>query len=275
MYDPNDLAYFLISLFPLSLYFLGERSSKLKKILAVSAIAVSILVAILTGSRGGFLGLLAVGIFFLFTKIRPFKMSHKVAMILLILVVVGWNINKVDSERFYSIFSPEDDYNVTSEEGRVTVWKRGLELTKMHPITGVGASCFPVAIGQLRAELGIPPRFQAPHNSFIQILTELGIPGLIVFLLMIGGVVKILYRNAKLKISSSKRHGELMLLSKILLLSFTGNIVTSFFLSMAYSPILTLFVSLTVALQTIYEKEKKELISEKTGKIPLIPQIRN
>ena len=64
------------------------------------------------------------------------------------------------------------DYNVSEETGRVQIWKRAYQLISENPLTGIGANCFPMALGYLRQELFLTPRWQASHNSYIQIITE-------------------------------------------------------------------------------------------------------
>ena len=78
MFDPNDIAYVLVSLFPLCFYFILHREGTLKKILAIMGIIASLLVILYSGSRGGLLGLLAVVLFLLLKKSDKIKTSHKI-----------------------------------------------------------------------------------------------------------------------------------------------------------------------------------------------------
>lgn len=56
-----------------------------------------------------------------------------------------------------------------SFQGRVGAWKYGFEMLAWYPVTGVGKSQWDSHHGK------------APHNSFIQIMAELGVPGIAVF----------------------------------------------------------------------------------------------
>ncbi len=259
MYDPNDLAYFLISIFPISLYFLFVKESLFKRVTAALTIAVSLMVVFMTGSRGGLVGLVLICFFLFFTRLSPLKLFHKFILLVVLIVALSMNIDKIDTERFATLVSPEDDYNVTSEEGRLAVWKRGWQITLSHPLTGVGADNFAEAIGRYRSEIGQKPRWQAPHNAFVQILTELGFPGLLIFLFLVVSAGKTFLRISRSTESDSVSHSQLIFLNKFILLAFIGNIVTSFFLSMAYSMLLTLFLALSVVLQQLYETEREFL----------------
>lgn len=257
MYDPNDLAYFLISLFPLSFYFLNSKGAGFKRIIAALTIMLSILVSIMTGSRGGFLGLLTVAFFLFFTKLSPLKRFYKIVLFAILVAAVSLNIEKIDTDRFSSLLDTENDYNVTSEEGRMAVWRRGLQLTLLHPITGVGVNCFSNAIGYYRQEIGVLPKWQAPHNSFIQVLTELGIPGFFVFLSLIASTIKILYSCGRKNLLASTPTQEFVLMSRLILLAFIGNLVTTFFLSMAYSILFTLFFAFSAVLKNLREGDEE------------------
>jgi O-antigen ligase len=55
-----------------------------------------------------------------------------------------------------------------------------------YPVFGVGPHNFQTAEGRLspfvdRQQLGIGVRWNAPHNSFIQVGAKVGIPGLVLF----------------------------------------------------------------------------------------------
>ena len=148
-----------------------------------------------TGSRGGFLGLVAVAVGFLFLAgtIRFWKK-------LLLLGVAGGSLFLVAPSRYWeqirTIFTPTQDYNYTDPTGRVAVWKRGVTYMLEHPLTGVGVSNFgraegtisPAALAHLPGQPGV--KWMAPHNSFIEAGSEMGLPGLALFsALVLGGII--------------------------------------------------------------------------------------
>jgi O-antigen ligase len=63
--------------------------------------------------------------------------------------------------------------------GRGHIWKVGLQTYAAHPVLGVGAGAFKVAVG-----IG-----KVAHNTFISILVELGIVGISLFLGIVGVAV--------------------------------------------------------------------------------------
>ncbi len=86
--------------------------------------------------------------------------------------------------RLTSIFTHQD----TSSQERLGVWKASWTLFRQHPVLGVGIgnwkiACAGVGIGETRAERA-DIFFQQPHNDYLWVLTETGIPGLAVYLLV-------------------------------------------------------------------------------------------
>ncbi|MBV1880908.1 MAG: O-antigen ligase family protein [Pseudomonadales bacterium] len=69
-------------------------------------------------------------------------------------------------ERFQTIFNAGED---ESFQGRTRAWRQGLAMVSWYPLTGVGKSQWDEHHGK------------APHNSYVQIMAELGIPGIILF----------------------------------------------------------------------------------------------
>src|SRR5205814_4750763 len=103
-----------------------------------------------------------------------------------------------------TVFHPEGDYNWRSEEGRREIWLRGLGYMADYPISGIGINNFERAEGTIsdKARLsfaGDPIRWTSPHNSFLQVGAELGIPGLILWSsLVVGGIVGMTHLRRRL-----------------------------------------------------------------------------
>jgi len=252
MYDPNDLAYFLASLFPLSIYYITENEGGLKKILGLLTVGVSIAVILLTGSRGGLLGLISIVVFILLTKTGNVKKSLKIGLLIVMIIALSLYSSKLNTERYLSLKNISSDYNVSDEEGRMKVWASGIELTLLNPITGVGVNCFPMAIGYKREAEGLQQIWQVAHNSFIQVAAEVGVIGFIVYISLIFGSLKVFSIMKKIKLISLEAH-QFKTLAGLLQIGFIASLITSFFLSQAYSILFTMFFALSALLRKLQD----------------------
>ncbi len=260
MFDPNDLAYFLASLFPVSVFYIVHDEGALKKMCGILTVCVSLAAILVSGSRGGLLGVIGIFMFFLFTRTGGIKKSYKLGFLITVLIVFIAYSSKINMERYMSLRDISSDYNVSSEQGRLDIWAQGIGLLLANPITGVGVNCFPMAIGYKREAEGLPPKWQATHNSFIQIATEVGVIGFIAFFSMIWGSFKNFGNLKKTSISSPEAY-PLKTIAGLLQMGFVASLITSFFLSQGYSILFTLFF----AFSALLKKLQSNLINNRTA----------
>lgn len=238
-YDPNDLALVLVIFLPLFCLMLKNKHGG-PRILLMASLVITLMAIMATQSRGGFIGMVTVLL----------GVAIKEKMNLVKMVLVGGVIMLAFSnfapdgygERISTIFSPGEDYNMTGSAGRIEIWKRGLKLMAENPLLGVGPAAFEVAEGAKHAE-GDAGKWSAAHNSFVQIATELGITGLILFMMML--VTSI--RSLRGLLQELPADCELRWLVNSLELGFYGYVTSGFFLSQAYASVLFLLVGLTIA----------------------------
>jgi O-antigen ligase len=257
MFDPNDLAFFTLSFLPFNLIFLSKDNNWLKRFLCLINFVVGVLVILLSGSRGGFIGFFFVFVMLFLTKTKTFKFSYKIILAALIMIIVLTGTITVDFVRYQNIVNLEDDYNITSETGRLEVWKTGLEVMLSRPLTGVGFGCFNEAIGTDREERGLTPRWQAAHNSLIQIGAETGIIGLILFALM-SFKTFVIFGQVKKKAGATE---ELIKISEMARVGFVGHFISAMFLSQAYSIYWAFYIVLSAVVDRLLEEEPEERLN--------------
>ena len=224
-YDPNDIAMVFATYLPLSLYFLFSQEGVKKKFISITAAFSMVIGIMLSQSRGGVLALAVVLSSMVLFKTSRWKASHKVATIAALSILSFYYFVGLE-QRFPDIKS---DYNVTSEEGRLHIWKQNLAILSRRPVFGVGANCSAIALGLYRAERNGSQKWQVTHSSLIQLAVEIGVPGLVVVLML--NVGAILYLR---KIRKSQDH-VLSLLSFFLEICFYGFWAGGLFLSHGYS----------------------------------------
>jgi O-antigen ligase len=185
-YDPNDLAFVIVSSVPAAvMLFFAERGRR-RWVLPVIGV-LGMLTVILTKSRGGFVALAVVGV------VTLAKLPSRIPFLrtgVALGTVVIFMVLAPDSywERVSTIWGAEtrqaaaDGYLQGGfDTARWEIWKHGLRLIAENPLLGVGAGAFVVAEGSLHKTGG----WLAPHNTFIQVAAELGLPGLAVFLFLL------------------------------------------------------------------------------------------
>jgi O-antigen ligase len=192
-YDANDIC--VLFLIGLALTLLAFQTAQTKgKIFCLCVLLAMGMAIARSGSRGGFLGLVAVGAALLVT-VKSISFDKKIMAVVLLGVgiIVMAPVGYWDQMR--TILSPKQDYNYTSETGRVEIAKRGIEYMLTHPLTGIGVNNFQRAEGTIadRAvaahEEGDGVRWNAAHNTLVQAGSEMGIPGLVLMMtLMYGGI---------------------------------------------------------------------------------------
>jgi O-antigen ligase len=253
-YDANDFATFAVTAMPLGLYFVQRGHRRRARLLAVASLVVLSAAFVHSGSRGGFLALVAMGGFI---ALRYTAVSVRVRVCTLI--VVGLVVLGTASHKFWQQMGTivsDTDYNHTEESGRIQIWRRGVGYMLDHPVFGVGPANFSVAEGMLspfaeRQQFGMGVRWNAPHNSFVQVGAELGVPGLILFVGMIASAFVALRRSGR---GNGERGGPDQVpreLTQALTASLIGYVVGAFFLSLAYAELLYTLIALAVGVQKL------------------------
>jgi len=250
MFDPNDTAYLLVSLFPLCLYFVRFDEGLLKRLVAVAAIFSSIAIILQTGSRGGILGFGAVLLVLLLTKTSGITRRHKMLFVVVLASIFLLIRDRIDVERYLTLSDISSDYNVSEEGGRLKVWQGAIDLSLANPITGVGVNCYSYARFLARELAGDSYRqWHDVHNSFLQVATEVGLIGFGIFVLINLKSVLTFSRMSRMGLQTQSGEArEIGALGGLMLVGFTGLLVSGFFLSQGYSIFFTLYFALAAAM---------------------------
>lgn len=177
--NPNVLSEYLIMCIPITLAAVILASAPKRRFSLVCSLAVSLVCLVYTWSRGAWLGFLIGAVLFMLMY------SNKTLAVLIVCsaavpflpAVIPPNI----VERFLSIGNMSDGSTIY----RTNVWRSVLEMIKDYWRSGIGIGeeAFAKVYG-LYALLGVE---NAPHSHslYLQILVELGIVGLIAFIVLI------------------------------------------------------------------------------------------
>jgi putative inorganic carbon (hco3(-)) transporter len=271
-YDTNDLAYVLVTVMPLALGFLLTAKTVAARIVNVAVLAVVVITILLTGSRGGFLALLAaLAMLVLLPMRRPqphrsggIRRQRVVPALLAMLCLsfIVWPYLPQETRtRLATVVALGGDYNAdtSNPNSRSAVWQRSLYASLRRPI-GYGIDTF--AMVDYRAG----GRFRAPHNSYLGVLTELGFVGLFLFLRIYVLSWRALQRArlTLLATASNDERDTMIVFARMLLVALVGNVVAGFFLSMAYATLLWVLFSLVFAFASVVTSS-----TENPAQVPL------
>ena len=177
---PNSFSGMALGTLPFIFYFYRIVPFYLKMILLIQLI-LGLNIILFTGSRTGYAALF-VGLIFLIWKAGNRKKAFTITLISVLLIAPI--IPQQYIERAQSMITQEDKEG-HSIDARKTILSDAWQVFLNNPL-GVGLSAFPAVRQQ---QFG---RSQDTHNLYLEIATNLGIQGLIVFLGFIVALLKTL-----------------------------------------------------------------------------------
>ncbi len=251
--NPNDLATSLDLLLPLAVA-LALISDGLKRMLYFACAAVLTAGVIVTFSRGGFLGLLAMGGVLLWKAGRQNRASTALAFAVMFGVFV-LALPSGYAGRITSMFNIGED-PTGSSQARRDLLDRSVSVAAHHPIVGIGIGNFHIySIHE-----------QVAHNSYLEIAAELGLAGLVAYLLLILAPLRSLRRIERetdvqdsslvVKDPGGTRRHESHCLSIAMQAALFAYIVCSFFGSIQYQWFLYYPVAYAIVLRRIHASEQ-------------------
>ena len=239
--NPNDLAAITLLVLGLTLAIATVKAQNTRvRRATIAFVPVAVLIILLTQSRGAFIGLLIGFGPKILSRIRKRPTIAGPVLIVVVLAALlvpatAWhrfeNITKVTSS---ATISEADQYGSAAQ--RLDILKNGWHIFTDHPFFGVGIGCYNEANARYAPKLG---RRDA-HNTYLSLAVEMGLPGLVLWLGLVGSVLAQV-RRRRLTIEADDRTIQIMWLER----AIVGVLVAALFAS--YSGI-TIFYLLLGAL---------------------------
>lgn len=231
-YDPNDFAFVLVCLLPL-VVCRHAMVHGIRRLLLLALAALLLILVLRTESRGGFIGLVLLGLFFLFSPASGIPGYKRFVLCALGALLVFLLSPDALWQRLSDLLSGQD-YNLQTDlsTGRLAIWKRGIAELVEHPLLGVGTGQYATVMGQQYGSRA----WLVAHNSFLQVGVEMGIPALLLFCIILLRI----RRNSRPATRSP--HVETRALAFGVHQSLIIYATCGLFLSQAYSPILWLLL---------------------------------
>lgn len=172
--NPNILAEYLIMTIPLSVAVFWHSKRMHKKVIFLGTTLAMSLALVLTLSRGGWLG-------FAFSALIFILLVEKRLLLTLIPITLAgvYLLPQTIINRILSIKNLSD----TSNAYRIEMWQITMDIIRDHWTAGVGFGHLPFK-QTFETYIRTMPTYHA-HNTYLEIAAEMGIPGLLTFLIFL------------------------------------------------------------------------------------------
>lgn len=185
--DPNYFAAVMVLGVALSGGLVAIAKTPITRGAAIGAGFLCLIAIFPTASRGGLLALAAM-----LVAGVALTQGRRLALSLVLLTVallgIGYIFVAAPQENKDRILHPEQG----GGSGRIDIWTVGGRMVSANPVSGVGAGNFEVSSihyllrpGSLPNDEFIADTPQVAHNTYLEVLAELGIPGAAMFLTLI------------------------------------------------------------------------------------------
>jgi len=243
--NANDFAIMIALNWPICLGFMLATRNPFKKLLWGIGLIGMLWAVTLTYSRSGFMAtVVAILASFWEFGIKGKRKHVVIGAAVLALLLLPVLIPSHYGTRLEGIFNPGiDPLDKGSSAARRELLILSLKLTATHPIFGVGPGQFESAT----------QTWFVTHNTYTQLSSEVGIPGFILFVLILRRV----FRNLK-DVSKTERFRtdpQVEIFVRALRASFAGYLLGAFFASYAYELFIYALVAFTGVLYTACQEQ--------------------
>jgi O-antigen ligase len=257
--NPNELGSILVPAIALAGFRLASGPSRRSQVLIGVSLVGLFAALLLTASRGALVAL-AVSVVTAVIFGGIFRM-HIVALVAAILGIgVG----------YYAFVAPPEirdrlvNFSAEGGAGRTDVWQVARSVAADRPILGVGAGNFPIVESAYAADTINLPRIRfivdtpkVPHNTYLGIQAELGIPGLVAFLLIVGVAIMSALRAISSAVAAGDR--ELEFLGRGVLVALVAVLTAATFGSYEYAKHLWLIIGLAAVMPSVVSHSARRL----------------
>ncbi len=253
--DANEEAAVLVAAIPLAVALAASSSRAWMRSLGLIGGVVCLIGVFATLSRGG---LIALGVVLLSAVIFGGRWRARAGLLLLAAVL--------STLAYYTVIAPLaalQRVTMTKSNGRLDIWHVGWRMVEAHPVRGVGAGNFQIAAvhyvqtpGSITSAKLIVDSPHVAHNVYLELLADLGIPGLLAFLGIAGFSLLAGLRAAR----TFARAGDsgLELTARCVVLALIGFLAADFFLSGEFSKQLWLTFAMCAALLGLARRGEAE-----------------
>jgi probable O-glycosylation ligase (exosortase A-associated) len=248
--DENDACAMMNTALPFSLYFgLKDKNRRIRLLSAVS-IPIFLTAIVMTSSRGGFIGFVAVGALVLFLSKRRWRNIFLAATFAFI---AGNVVLAILPDGYVREMQSIENTQDGTANLRLLHWTTGIEVFKENPIFGVGPNNYPWTSFEY---FHLSPYFvegsrnragRQAHSLYFTLIPELGLLGIFVFLSFITLFYKNLFK-IRTKFKNDSENSDYFGLANALIVGMSGFLISGVFISVLYYPIMWHLLAMAVVL---------------------------
>ncbi len=176
--NPNDLALMLNLLLPLAVALFLDSRRPMWRLALLLCMCFDVVAIIATYSRGGFLVLACIGAVYLWKLYRRGRRTPAIVAALTMLMALP-----LLPGAYMARLSTVTDLHggpTNSVHARWADMKAAADYAMYHPLIGAGLGMDILALNEVRG-----PTWKKVHDVYLQYAVELGLPGLLLFLLLL------------------------------------------------------------------------------------------
>jgi O-antigen ligase len=253
--DPNETAAALVAAAALAIA-LGAtlRDKPFLRLLVFAVAPLCAFASLLTLSRGG---LVAFGAALIAAVLMAGRRRPQILALALVAATLAVG--------YFAFFAPASATERVTEvhggTGRTDIWTVGWRMVQGAPLQGVGAGNFPIASihyllapgALLRDDFIVSNHPKVAHNTYLEVLAELGIVGLTLFLIVICFSIGCAVRAARYAARLKDR--DIDVLARALVVALASLMAANFFISREYSKQLWLLLALCPVMLEVLRRD--------------------
>jgi len=264
-WDPNDASLALSMGIPLCLYVLRFLDiSTRQKWFYLGTLALLIAAIIVTNSRGGFLGLIAVILIIWWFSRKRLKIAMVSTVLAIALSSILFSILPDDYlKEMESINDPTDETRVE----RLRTWEIAWVMYKDNIILGVGGGNFAYNAGHYQRQTswwtGNEKSLQGrlTHSVYFQVLADLGTLGTLIYLYVMF-ILPLRLNKLRKRIGEDTEEQKLVkMFAMYLIVAMGGFAIAGAFISVAYYPHIPIWITMYAILLRYVTKNRESLFN--------------
>lgn len=238
--NPNELGFVIVTVIPF-LHFLLLPRGGLSKCIYFFVLPCLLYALILTMSRGAFLALVVVALF----VFKETKYKSLLVLVGIAILVTAWSVmSPIQKDRYLSLVSSDAEAS-GGVEGRLNGIKKEFFLGLERPIFGHGLGTTP------EAKFHKTGKTQASHSLYAELVIEIGLIGLILFLRFLNTIYREIKRLRRVNVACFPDYARLVKVLHCVFWMYLVYSINYWGLSQSYWYLLAGLVAVVVRLNTL------------------------